>query len=204
MKTTAQLIFAIFLAGLPLLAQPSTAPPTPAEDTLQVLRAPGWNKGFFVGGSTSFANTPSAQTFLAGARIGRVLTHELGSNALRGSFEMAVDVIPLNYFWFGGNGQYAGAINPFIAKWNFTGGKTVSPYLAAVGGVVFSPSNLPPGDTSQVNFTSGLELGAQWFHQSKNSLDFAVKIYHLSNASIGTKNPGINGAVQFMLGYTWH
>ena len=198
MKTTARLMFALLFAGLPLLAQQNPL------DPLEALRAPGWNKGFFIGGSTSFANTPGAQTFLAGARFGRVLTHELGSNALRGSFEIAVDIIPINEFWIGGNAQYAGAIDPFIAKWNFTGGHTVSPYLAAVGGVVFSSSNLPPGDTSQVNFTSGAELGAQWFRHDKNSLDFAVKIYHLSNASIGNKNPGINGAVQFMVGYTWH
>ena len=177
---------------------------TSASDEVQALRAPNWNYGFYVGGSQSFANTPSAQTFLIAGRVGRVLTHEVGSNALRGSFEMAIDIIPINEFWIGGNAQYAGAINPFIVKWNFTGGKTVSPYLALVGGVVFSPSNLPPGDTSQVNFTSGGELGAQWFHQSNNSVDFAVKIYHLSNASIGNKNPGINGAVQFMVGYTWH
>ena len=176
----------------------------PANDPIAVLRTPDWNAGFYVGGSESFANTPSAQTFLVAGRLGRVLTHELGSNALRGSFEMALDVIPINEFWIGGHAQYAAAINPFIAKWNFTGGHTVSPYLAAVGGVVFSPSNLPPGNTSQVNFTSGLELGAQWFRQSRNSINFAVKIYHLSNASIGTLNPGINGAVQFMAGYTWH
>jgi lipid A 3-O-deacylase len=182
----------------PLLAQAA------ADNPVQVLRTPGWTKGIFVGGSTSFASTPSAQTFLAGARFGRVFSHEVGKNALRGSFEMAVDIVPINEFWVGGNAQYAGAIDPFIAKWNFTGGKTVSPYLAAVGGIVFSSSNLPPGDTSQVNFTSGAELGAQWFRHGKNSLDFAVKIYHLSNASIGNMNPGINGAVQFMAGYTWH
>ncbi len=198
MKITARLLFAVLLAGTPLLAQQNPS------DPVQALRTPGWNAGFYVGGSTSFANTPSAQTFLVAGRLGRVLTHELGSNPLRGSFEMAIDIIPINEFWIHGNAQYAGAINPFIAKWNFTGGKTVSPYLAAVGGVVFSPSNLPPGNTSQVNFTSGLELGAQWFRQSKNSINFAVKIYHLSNASIGTLNPGINGAVQGMVGYTWH
>ncbi len=188
---------------LPLLCA-SLSAQMPADNFVQVLRAPGWNKGVFVGGSTSFANTPSAQTFLAGGRIGRVLTHELGHNALRGSLEMAFDAIPVNYFWIGGNAQYAGAIDPFIAKWNFTGGKTVSPYLAAVGGIVFSSHQLPAPDTSQVNFTSGAELGLQWFHQPKNSWDFAVKIYHLSNASLGNKNPGINGAVQFTLGYTWH
>src|SRR5271169_4649836 len=198
MKTIAALVIVLSLLCVPLVAQ------TAADNPVEVLRTPGWNKGFFVGGSESFANTPSAQTFLAGARFGRVLTHQLGSNALRGSFEMAVDIIPINEFWIGGHAQYAGAINPFVAKWNFTGGKTVSPYLAAVGGVVFSSKDLPVPNSSQVNFTSGAELGAQWFHNSKNSIDFAVKIYHLSNASIGTLNPGINGAVQFMVGYTWH
>jgi hypothetical protein len=198
MKTVGQLlVFCLVLSASPLLGQSA------ADEPAQALRTPGWNKGIFVGGSQSFANTPSAQTFLAGFRLGRVLTHEVGSNVLRGSFEMAIDIIPINEFWIGGNAQYAGAIDPFIAKWNFTGGKTVSPYAAVVGGVVFSSKDLPVANSSQVNFTSGVELGAQWFRQSKNSWDFAVKIYHLSNASIGTLNPGINGAVQFMVGYTW-
>ena len=198
MKITARLFFVIFAASLPLLAQQN------ATDPVAVLRTPGWNKGFFVGGSQSFANSFSAQTFLAGVRVGKVLSHQHGSNALRGSFEAAIDIIPINEFWISGHPQYAAAIDPLIGKWNFTAGKTVSPYIAAVGGIVFSPSNLPLGDTSQVNFTSGAELGAQWFRNSKNSINFAVKIYHLSNASIGNLNPGINGAVQFMVGYTWH
>jgi hypothetical protein len=196
--------FVIKLVVLLLLLCAISLAQAPAADPVQVLRTPGWNYGFYTGGSFSFANTPSAQTFIAGARFGRVLTHELGSNALRGSFEMAVDLVPINEFWIDGNAQYAGGIDPFIAKWNFTGGKTVSPYVAAVGGIVFSTHQLPAPDTSQVNFTSGAELGAQWFRQSKNSLDFAVKIYHLSNASLGNKNPGINGAVQLTVGYTWH
>lgn len=198
MKITLSLAFVGILLCAPLVAQ------TPTDSPVDVLRHPAWNKGLFVGGSTSFANTPSAQTFLFGARIGRVLTHELGHNALRGSLEMAGDIIPLNEFWIGGNPQYAAAIDPFILKWNFTAGHTVAPYLAAVGGIVFSTSNLPPGDTSTVNFTSGAELGLQWFRHTRNSLDFSTKVYHLSNASIGNKNPGINGAVQFMFGYTWH
>lgn len=197
MKTTARLMFAVLLAGLPLLAQQNSPDPVAA------LRTPGWNAGFYVGGSQSFANTPSAQSFLAAARLGRVFTHELGSNALRGSFEMDLDLVPINEFWVGGHPQYAGAINPFIAKWNFTGGKTVSPYVAAVGGIVFSSHQLPAPDTSQVNFTSGAELGLQWFHRPQRSWDFAAKVYHLSNASLGRYNPGINGAVQFTVGYTW-
>jgi lipid A 3-O-deacylase len=197
MKTIVRFVFFCCLACTPLVAQVSAAGPVDA------LRQPGWNLGVFAGGGTSVDSSPSGQNFLLGARIGRVLTHELGQNALRGSFEMAVDVIPLDEYWIHG-GQYAGAINPFIVKWNFTGPRTVAPYAAIVGGVLFSSHNLPPGDTSQVNFTSGMEIGAQIFGQGKNSWNLAVKAYHLSNASLGNKNPGINSSLQFMLGYTWH
>jgi lipid A 3-O-deacylase len=197
MKIAIRFVLFSLLACASLLAQAPTAGPAEA------LRSPGWNWGLFIGGSQSFANTPSAHSLVLAGRFGRVLTHEIGQNALRGSFEMAVDIIPLNEFWIHG-GQYAGGIDPFIAKWNFTGGQTVSPYIAAVGGILFSTKNLPPGDTSQVNFTSGGELGLQWFVRDRQSLNFSAKVYHLSNASLGNKNPGINGAVQFMLGYTWY
>ena len=198
MKTAICVALFCCVGAIPLLAQ------LPTDSPVEVIRHPVWNKGVFVGGSTSFANTPSAQTFLFGVRIGRVLTNEHGSGFFRGTFEMAVDVIPVNEFWYDGNAQYAGTINPFIAKWNFTNCCKFSPYVAAVGGVVFSTSNLPPGDTSQVNFTSGVELGSQFFRPERRSIDLGVKIYHLSNASLGNKNPGINGAVQFTVGYTWH
>ena len=107
MRSLARILSPILLLAAPLFAQTNTA-----GDSVQALRTPGWNKGVFIGGSQSFANTPSAQTFLVAGRVGRVLTHELGSNALRGSFEMAIDIIPLNEFWIGGNAQYAAAINP--------------------------------------------------------------------------------------------
>jgi lipid A 3-O-deacylase len=185
------------LASAPLLAQ------VPTDSPVDVLRRPGWNKGLFIGGGTSVASSPSGQSFLVGFRLGRVLTHEHGSGFLLGTFEMAVDVIPLDEYWIHG-GQYAGGINPFIAKWNFTSPSKVAPYFAAVGGILFSSSNLPPGDTSQVNFTSGAEIGVQMFRKERNSWNLAVKAYHLSNASLGNHNPGINASLQFMLGYTWH
>jgi len=185
------------MAGTSALAQ------LPTDSPVDVLRHPGWNKGLFIGGGTSVDSTPSGQSFLLGVRIGRVLTGEHGSGFIRGTYEMAVDIIPLDEYWIQG-AQYAGGINPFIAKWNFTSPCKVSPYIAVVGGVLFSASNLPPGDTSQVNFTSGAEVGAQIFRKERNSWDLAVKAYHLSNASLGNKNPGINASLQFTLGYTWH
>src|SRR6266567_4613087 len=197
MKNSLRIAFFCCLASTPLLAQLPTISP------VDVLRHPGWNKGIFFGGGSSVDSTPSGQNFLFGIRIGRVLTHEIGRNALRGTFEMAGDIVPLDEYWIHG-AQYAAGINPLIAKWNFTGPCRISPYAAAVGGVLFSPHNLPPGDTSQVNFTSGAELGVQMFRKERRSLDLAVKAYHLSNASLGTRNPGINASLQFMLGFTWH
>ena len=147
----------------------------------------------------------SHRTFLVAGRLGRVLTHELGSSALRGSFEMDLDLIPINEFWIGGHAQFAGAINPFIAKWNFTGGQTVSPYVAAVGGIVLHSHQLPAPDTSQVNFTSGAELGLQWFHRPKRSWDFAAKVVTLRSIP-GTPQPrhqrrgAVHGRLHLALG----
>ena len=194
---------AIRLALFCCLASASLLAQLPTDSPVDVLRHPGWNKGLFVGGGTSVASSPSGQSLLVGFRLGRVLTNEHGSGFLRGTFEMAGDIIPVDEYWFHG-GQYAGGINPFIAKWNFTSPCKVAPYIAAVGGVLFSTHNLPPGDTAQINFTSGAEVGVQIFRKERNSWDLAVKAYHLSNASIGNHNPGINASLQFMLGYTWH
>jgi hypothetical protein len=67
---------------------------------------------------------------------------------------------------------------------------------------VFSTKDLPPIDTAQVNFTPGAAFGLHRF-VGKNAWTFQGAIYHLSNASIGPHNPGINAAIQFRVGYTW-
>jgi hypothetical protein len=197
MKKATSLLLFCFLASLTLLAQ------VPTDSPVDALRHPGWNVGVFAGGGTTVDSAPSGQNLVLGMRFGRVLTGEHGSGILRGSYEMAVDVIPLDEYWING-GQYAGGIDPIVFKWNFTHGCKIAPYVAAIGGVLFSNHNLPPGDTSQINFTSGPEIGAQMFRKGTNSWDIAIKAYHLSNASIGNHNPGLNVNLQVMLGYTWH
>jgi hypothetical protein len=197
MKRLISLALFCVLACAPLLAQASP------DDPVDVLRHPGWSEGVFVGGGTTVVSSPAGENFVLGARIARIMTNELGSGIFRGTFELGFDVIPLDEYWVNG-GQYAGGIDPIMWKWNFTSGQKLSPYAAIVGGAVFSAHNLPPGDTSQVNFTSGMEIGAQIFRKGPNSWNVSVKAYHLSNASLGNKNPGLNANVQVMLGYTWH
>lgn len=195
-KATCLVLFCV-LASVALLAQ------VPTDSPVDVLRHPGWNVGVFVGGGHTVDSSPNAGNFVLGVRLGRVLTGEHGPGILRGTYEMAIDVIPLDEYWING-GQYAGGIDPIVFKWNFTHGCKIAPYFAAVGGALFSNHNLPPGDTSQINFTSGPEIGAQIFRKGTNSWDIALKAYHLSNASIGNHNPGLNASLQVMLGYTWH
>ena len=185
------------LACAPLLAQ------VPTDSPVDILRHPVWNKTVFAGGGTTIDSSPSGSNLVVGFRLGRVLTNEHGSGIFRGTFEAGFDIIPLDEYWING-GQYAGGVDPVMLKWNFTSGCKVAPYAAIVGGALFSNHNLPPGDTSQINFTSGMEIGAQIFRKGTNSWDVAVKAYHLSNASIGNHNPGLNANLQFMLGYTWH
>lgn len=197
MKIATRLVLFCFLAGLPLLAQ------LPTDSPVDVLRHPGWSVGIFTGGGTTIASTPSGSNFVLGVRLARVLTNEHGSGIFRGTYEMGIDVVPLDEYWVNG-GQYAGGVDPIMAKWNFTHGCKNAPYVAIVGGALFSNHNLPPGDTSQINFTSGAEIGDQFFRKGTNSWNIAVKAYHLSNASIGNHNPGLNANLQFMLGYTWH
>ncbi len=191
-----------FVAVLLGVASSLLSAQVPSSGSLDGLHRPAWNAGIFVGGSMSVASNPSGQSAFWGVRVGRVLTKELGPGMLRGTFEMAADIIPVDEFWIDG-AQYAGGINPLILKWNFTRAQQAVPYAALVGGVLFSSRNLPPGDTARVNFTSGAEFGLQWLCGGRDSISFAVKPFHLSNASIGNRNPGLNANLQFMAVYTW-
>ena len=37
----------------------------------------------------------------------------------------------------------------------------------------------------------------------KRSISFAANAVHISSASLGDHNPGVNASVQFQLGYSW-
>src|SRR5580700_11313330 len=113
-----------------------------------------WEFGAFAGGGTGLGKSDNTQFFFAGGRVGRILTHDHLSGWMRGNFEWAVDMMPLYVVFPPQNAVYGGSFKPAIWQWNFTSGKTLAPYVAAAGGVVFSRSNIPPGDTSYVNFTS--------------------------------------------------
>ena len=116
-------------------------------------------------------------------------------------------------------GTYTGvSVTPIILRWNFTHGTRLMPYVQGAGGLLWTNHKYPaygdtnpqdvnetgPGsDTSVWNFTPQFGVGAHYFLKARRSLDFSANAVHISSASLGDRNPGVNASVQFSVGYTW-
>ena len=116
-------------------------------------------------------------------------------------------------------GTYRGAsVVPIILRYNMTHGERLMPWIQGAGGLLYTTrkypgiGNLnysdptmtgPNADTSVWNFTPQFGIGAHYFVRPRRSLDFSANAVHISSASLGDKNPGVNTSVQFALGYSW-
>jgi hypothetical protein len=116
-------------------------------------------------------------------------------------------------------GTYRGAsITPIILRWNFTQGKRLMPWMQGGGGMLYTTRKYPAvgdlnpldptqtgpaADTSVWNFTPQFGIGAHYFLKPRRSVDMSANAVHISSASLGDKNPGVNESVQFSVGYTW-
>jgi lipid A 3-O-deacylase len=115
-------------------------------------------------------------------------------------------------------GTFHGAsVTPIILRWNFARHGKFTPWVQAAGGVLWTnhkyPSygdttanittNGPNGEASVWNFTPQGGIGAHYFVRPNRSLDFSVNGVHISSASLGDRNPGVNASVQASIGYTW-
>ena len=176
-----------------------------AQDRPSDLLSRGtWEFAPVVGGGSGAGKSSGTQFFYAGGRLGRVFTGGHLPGLLRGDFEWAADVLPVYLFFTPANGTvYGGSFKPVIWQWNFTHGKRFAPYVAAAGGIVFTTRNIPPGDTSQVNFTPQFVVGTHIFTANRRAIFFEGSLTHLSSASLGPHNPGYNTSLLFTVGYSW-
>ncbi len=108
-------------------------------------------------------------------------------------------------------------VTPIILRWNFTHGRRFMPWAQAAGGLLWTnhkypaygegPVNLqnngPNADASVWNFTPQGGIGVHYFVKARQSLDVGANGVHISSASLGDRNPGVNASVQFSIGYTW-
>ena len=175
-----------------------------ASDDAAAIRREHWDFGVLTSGGTGLFDRTNVQYIRAGVRVGRVMTGQLGSGLMRGTFELDSELMPVDYvLWGGYKDVYGFGFNPLIMKWNFTRGEKVIPYFLAQGGLLWTSVNVPPGDTSQINFTSGAGVGINYFFKPRRSVNWDVRATHLSNASLGNHNPGVNSSLQFSIGYNW-
>lgn len=112
-----------------------------------------------------------------------------------------------------GGGTYTGAsVTPIILRWDFTPHRKIAPWFQAAGGLIYTTHKFPPdvlvphgqpGGTSVFNFSPQGGVGIQYFRKPGQSLMFAINGVHISSASLGDRNPGVNGSVEVQIGYTW-
>jgi lipid A 3-O-deacylase len=197
MKLSRFAILALVIAGtVTCMAQ--------VGDDAAAIRREHWNAGVLVSGGTGLIDRTNVHFVSAGVRVGRVMTEELGSGIARGTFEVDSEIMPLDYvLWGGYRNVYGFGVNPLVMKWNFTRGKKAIPYFLAQGGLLRTHVNIPPGNTSKINFTSGAGVGLNYFLRPGRSVNCDIRATHLSNASLGSHNPGVNASLQFSLGYNW-
>jgi lipid A 3-O-deacylase len=116
-------------------------------------------------------------------------------------------------------GTFTGvSVTPAIFRWNFTSGKKLMPWVQGAGGVIWTNHKYPAvgntdftdptqtgpsADTSVWNFDPQFGAGVHYFVKPTRSVDFSANAVHISSASLGDKNPGVNTGVQFSVGYTW-
>jgi hypothetical protein len=115
-----------------------------------------------------------------------------------------------------GGGTYRGvSLTPVILRWNFlTSSRRVQPWFQGAGGLIYTTRQFPPsfssapgfpvdGSTSVWNFAPQGGVGIHYFTRDKRSIDLALNAVHVSSASLGDRNPGVNASIQFQVGYTF-
>jgi len=173
------------------------------DDAAAIRRQP-WVAGVLASGGSGLFDRENVQMVRAGVSVGRVLTGELGKGWARGTLELDAEIMPLDYvLWNGYQNVYGVGVNPLVMKWNFTRGKKVIPYLLAQGGMLWTTDRVPPGDTSKINFLSGPGVGLNYFLRPRRSVSIDLRATHLSNASLGNHNPGVDSSLQISIGYNW-
>jgi len=198
----------------------------------EVRQNRSWEYGPFVNYGNGLGDRSDFHFLSAGFQLGKPLTPVLHAGRLSGQFELSGNVMPLwqaytpaphlktvphdgqNYTFMVGGGTYRGvSITPVIFRWNFlTRSPRVQPWFQGAGGLIYTTHKFPPtqlvpkgvaGGTSVWNFSPQGGFGVHYFTRSKRSIDLGVNAVHISSASLGDKNPGVNASFQIQVGYTW-
>jgi lipid A 3-O-deacylase len=221
------------LCALPLLGIAASAvAQSKTASEFQPLSERKWEFGPFVSYENGVGTRSDFHFFAAGFQAGRNVTPILHAGPLTGRFELGANVQPLWQAYTPaahtetvtsgdstitervGGGTFTGAsVMPVIFRWNLANrSQRFSPWFQAAAGVIYTSHKFPPdievpkgtpGGTSVFNFRSGGGGGFHYFTRPRRSVDFGINFEHISSASLGDRNPGVNASVQMQVGYSW-
>jgi lipid A 3-O-deacylase len=230
-QTFIALLF-VLTAILPLQAK-AQSKPAADDPVAQERASKGWEYGPFFNGGMGVGNRSDYKFIWTGFQIGKPITPVLKAGILSGQFELNGEVIPFfqaytpaPYTHTGvlngvqgtytmGGGTFTGfSIAPVIFRWNFaTHSKRIQPWFQAKGAVLYTTHKFPPdyfatyvgepSGTSVWNFMPQGGVGFHYFTGEKRSIDVGLNAVHISSASLGDKNPGVNASLQLQVGYSF-
>lgn len=198
----------------------------------EVRNARSWEYGPFLNWGKGVGDRADFNFLWGGAQVGKVLTPVVHAGILSGQFEYGGNIMPLwlaftpaahdqTFTYQGtvytqpvGGGTYDGlSLTPVILRWNFhTESHRIQPWFQGAGGLIYTTHKFPPdvlvphgvpGGTSVWNFSPQGGIGLHYFLRSKRSIDLGVNAVHISSASLGDHNPGVNASIQVQVGYTF-
>jgi len=201
-------------------------------DSMHTDKGRSWEFGPFANGGVGVGDRSNFQFFSAGVQGGKTLTPVIHLGIFSGQFEFGANIMPLwlaftpapheqtftypGGYFVGpeGGGTYKGAsLTPVILRWNFaTRSRRFQPWLQAAGGLIYTTHKFPgdllvphgtPGGTSVFNFSPQGGGGVHFFTRPNRSIDLGVNGVHISSASLGDRNPGVNASIQVQAGYTF-
>lgn len=204
-------------------------PESPVADVRDHLR---WEMGPFVNWGTGVGDRSDFKFLWGGFQIGKPLTPVLHAGWVTGQFELGGNIMPLwqaytpaphsvtftyngeTYTEQVGGGTFRGvAMTPVILRWNFlTRSRRIQPWFQGAGGLIYTTHKFPPdvlvpqgtpGGTSVWNFAPQGGFGIHYFTRARRSIDLGVNAVHISSASLGDHNPGVNASIQIQVGYTF-
>ena len=98
------------------------------------------------------------------------------------------------------NGQpvyaYAAGASPIAIQLNWLHSGRLEPFLTSGGGFLYFNRHL--FQATQLNFTAQVAVGLQVLIPKHHSVDFGYRYHHISNANLGTVNPGMDSHVLFV------
>jgi len=202
------------------------------DPVAQIRAARAWEYGPFVNGGMGLGDRSNYGFVWGGFQLGKAITPVIKAGPLSGQLELNGELIPffqaytpaphirtvviknVTYMQPIGGGTFTGlSLAPVILRWNFaTPARRFQPWLQAKGGLLYTTHKFPPdvivppgtpGGTSVWNFMPQGGVGFHYFTRANRSLDVGLNAVHISSASLGDRNPGVNASLQLQLGYTF-